>query len=170
MTRYHSKQDLLDAITTEHRRLDACLTQLTREEMLLPGVVSTWCAKDLLAHLTAWEQLFMHWYEAGQCGVTPDPNPTGMSRIRIDALNSRIYLRNVERPLELVLAEYRETYYRVLVVVRGLSDSELFSPGVYAWTGRLRLVDYAAANTCQHYYWAKTMLRRLLAVRVNNSY
>ena len=162
MTRHHRKQELVEAIITEHRRLDANLALLTHNEMLLPGLVGTWNTKDLMAHLTAWEQLLIHWHDAGARGSTPDPCPTGMSRRQIDALNAHLYERNRERQLDEILDEYQSSYAQVLELVRGLSEERLFSPGTYPWTSRLSLADYVAANTCQHYCWAKTLLRRWL--------
>lgn len=162
MTRYHHKQELVDAIIAEHRRLDANLALLTDKEGLLPGVVGAWNTKDLMAHLTAWEQLLIHWYDAGQRGKASDPCPTGMSRRQIDAHNAQIFDRNRERPLGEILDEYQSSYAQVLELVRGLPEEGLFSPGAYPRTGRLRLADYVAANTCQHYCWAKTLLRRWL--------
>jgi hypothetical protein len=162
MTRYHHKQELIEAIIVEHRRLDANLALLTPKEMLLPGVVGTWNTKVLIAHLTAWEQLFIYWYDCGQRKITPDPCPTGMSRSEIDTLNALLYERNRERPLEKVMDEYPTLYAQVLELVQALPEEGLFNPGAYPWTGRFSLADYVAANTCQHYCWAKTLLRKWL--------
>ena len=130
--------------------------------MILPGVVGSWNTKDLLAHLSAWEQLLIHWYDTGERGKLPDPCPTGMSRRQIDAHNAQIYECNRERPLDEVLDEYQSSYDQVLVLVQSLPEKGLFSPGAYSWTGCLSLADYVASNTCQHYCWAKTLLRRWL--------
>jgi hypothetical protein len=162
MTRYRNKQGLVSAIMLEHQHLDANLALLTREELLLPGVVGCWSTKDLMVHLTAWEQLLIYWYDAGLHGKTPDPYPPGMSHNAINALNALFYERNRERSLIAALEEYQDSYAQGLKLVRDLTEEELFSPGIYPWTGRHSLADYVAANTCQHYYWAKMQLRRWL--------
>jgi hypothetical protein len=36
-----------------------------------PGIVGEWSAKDVLAHLTEWEQMVLGWYHAGLAGETP---------------------------------------------------------------------------------------------------
>lgn len=33
----------------------------------MPGVVGDWPVKDVLAHLVAWEQMCLGWYEADGC-------------------------------------------------------------------------------------------------------
>ncbi len=66
MTKQSSKVELLKDIQVEHARLDKMLSTLTAEEMIRPGVVGDWSVKDVLAHLAAWEQLLLGWYEAGR--------------------------------------------------------------------------------------------------------
>ena len=46
-----------------------------------------------------------------------------------------------------------------------IPEEDMFSPGRYAWTGRLTLADYIAGNTCNHYRWAKTQIRRRFATQ-----
>jgi hypothetical protein len=162
MTRYHRKQELIEAMIAEHRRLDANLALITPQEKLLAGVVGTWNTKDLMAHLSAWEQLLVYWSICGQRWITPDPCPPGMSRGSIDTLNAGIYERNRLRSIDEIQAEYESSYSQVLQVVQDLPEEGLFAPGFYTWTGRLSMADYVAANTCQHYSWAITWLRRWL--------
>jgi hypothetical protein len=68
MVKQTSKDQLLKGIHTERVRLESNLSTLSAEEMSQPGVTGTWSVKDILAHLVAWERLFLEWYQAGVKG------------------------------------------------------------------------------------------------------
>ena len=42
----------------------------------------------------------------------------------------------------------------------GLPETELFTPGHYAWTGKNTVVTYLGANTASHYRTAAKILKR----------
>lgn len=46
------------------------------------GVVDDWSLKDLLAHLIAWDDLFIQWYLIGQRGGEPEVPALGMGGYR----------------------------------------------------------------------------------------
>ncbi len=63
--------EILAASRQEHDALEQLLAPLTPGQMMQPGIVGEWSAKDVLAHLTEWEQMVLGWYHAGQAGETP---------------------------------------------------------------------------------------------------
>ena len=160
MTKHTSKDQLLADIRTQHRRLEKTLATLSAEDMLQPGVTASWSVKDLLAHLTAWEQLFLDWYTCGLHGCAPAISPVGMSRKAMDALNAQIYTQNQAHPLEDIRAEFQASYRQVLSVVEAIPEADMFTPGRFGWTGKLILADYIAGNTCSHYAWANGQVRK----------
>jgi hypothetical protein len=134
--------------------------------MVKSGVVGTWSVKDVLAHLTAWEQLLLNWYNAGLHDKSPLlPVPVGMSKNAIDALNQDIFEQNRHKSLSSVLSEFQASYLQVLKLVQVVSEEDMFKPGKYAWTGRFIFADYIAGNTCNHYLWAKTKIRIWMKAR-----
>ena len=160
MAKQTNKQQLLKDIYTERRRLENNLSVLSAEEMIQPGVTGTWSVKDILAHLVAWERLFLNWYSTGiQAGIS-DTTPVGMSQKRIDTLNQQIYEKNRTRSLEDILAEFHSTYQETISLIESIPEEDMFAPGRFPWTGRLVLADYIAGNTCNHYAWAKSQLRK----------
>ncbi len=167
MTKYRSKTELMKAIQVEHHRLDNLLNAIPKEDMLRKGVVGDWSIKDVLAHLTAWERLLLDWYKAGFKGRNPSlPNPVGMSKKAIDALNKEIFKQNREVTLADVWKNYRDNYLQVLATLEVIREKDMFMPGRYAWTGKFTLADYIAGNTCNHYLWAKTKIRTWINTRV----
>lgn len=155
MTKQKDKTALLHDIQSEHHRLDRVLDNLTPQDMLQGGVIGDWSVKDILAHLTAWEQVFLHWYRCGLSGKSSDIEPVGMGKKAIDALNQRFYDQYAGHNLEDVLANFLASYQEILAVVNETTEEELFSPGRYAWTGKYILVDYLMSNTGNHYRWAR---------------
>jgi hypothetical protein len=165
MPRPTSKDALLEEIASERRRLEQNITAVAREEMTMPGVVGEWSMKDLLAHLAAWEQLFLSWYTAGLRGQQPQTPVVGRGKRAIDALNACIYEQNRARPLDDVLAEFARSYEQVLATVREIPEEDIFTPARHAWTGGLLLLSYITANTSEHYRWAKGHIRAWMRAR-----
>lgn len=160
MTKYSDKNELVRAIESEHARLDKTLDAIPRKDMSKPGVVGTWSVKDMLAHLTAWEQLLLDWYADGINDRLPVIAPVGMSKNAIRALNQDIHARNHKRPLAAIGNEFHSSYQQTLSTVQTIRAKDLFSKWRFRWTGELLLADYVAGNTCNHYYWANSHLRK----------
>jgi hypothetical protein len=160
MAKQTSKALLLKDIQAERQRLEKTLSTLGAEEMVQAGAVGTWSVKDVLAHLAAWEKLFLAWYQAGLQGSSPATLPVGMGKRAIDALNQQIYTQNQGRSLEEVLVEFQASYQQILAVIEGIPESDMFSRGRFSWTGKLALVDYITGNTCNHYAWARSQISK----------
>ena len=160
MTRQTSKAQLLKDIQTQRRRLENNLAKLSANELIEPGVTGSWSVKDLLAHLSAWEQLFLHWCSSGEGAPACEIPPVGMSRHAMAVLNEAIFERNRDRPLEDVLADFTASFLQIQTAIQDISEEDLFAYGRFAWTGNLTLADYAAGNTCNHYAWANAQIRK----------
>ena len=159
LTKYTRKDELLKDIQAERRRLEKLLVSCTAEQLLHPSAVGEWSVKDVLAHLVEWERLFLEWYRCGIEGASPVIPPVGMGRTIIDQLNQGFYERSRLRPLSEVLADFNASYQEILGTVQAISEQDMFCAGRYAWTGRLVLADYIAANTCSHYHWASGKIK-----------
>ena len=160
MAKQTSKDQLLKDIHTERRHLENLLSSMSAEAMEQTGVTGNWSVKDILAHLVAWEKLFLDWYQAGNEGRSPAIDPVGMSRTRINALNQEIYRNNKDRHLEEVLGEFHTSYQQVIDVITAIPQEGLFAHDRFEWTGSLTLADYVAGNTCNHYAWAAGQIRK----------
>ncbi len=78
----------------------------------------------------------------------------------MDALNQQIYEENQDRSLDDILAEFHASYRQVVTVIVEIPEEELFVRGRFNWTGELTLADYIAGNTCNHYAWARSQIRK----------
>lgn len=128
--------------------------------MIQPGVTGTWSVKDILAHLVAWERLFLDWYRTGIQGCSPATMPVGMSQSAMDTLNQQIYEENQQRGLDDIIAEFHASYQQVVTVIETIPERDMFAHRRFKWTGDLTLADYIAGNTCNHYAWAKSQIRK----------
>lgn len=157
--RHTSKEELLQAIHVERALLEKKFSGLVPEQMVWPGSMEDWSVKDILAHLVDWEQRFIGWYEAGRRDEPVHLPAPGMKWSDLAELNRQGYERHRDRPLEDVLADFRDSYARILALVEGMSEREILEAGHYAWTGGQNLAGFIAANTSSHYRWARNQIR-----------
>ncbi len=160
MPRPTSKSQLSAGILKERAALNTQLEALTPEQMTRPGTVGEWSVKDVLAHLLAWEQMCLAWYEAGKRGETPQTPGQGYTWQQIPALNQNIYERHRDTPLETVMEQFRASYEAIFAAIEAMTDEELFTPKVYKWTKSTTLGSYMTSATCSHYHWAWTEIRK----------
>ena len=165
MSKQTTKAQLLSDIKTTRQQLEKSLAILSTDEMLIGGVVGSWSVKDVLAHLAAWEGLFLGWYQAGLRNEIPEPSPVGMSHTAMDELNQQIFEAHQHDSLDKVQAEFQNSYRLMMQVIESIPEKDLFTHKRFAWTGRWTLADYVAGNTCNHYRWARTKIRQWQLVR-----
>ncbi len=110
MYQQKSKDDVVKKIRSERNLLEKSVSNLTEQEMLLEGVVGEWSVKDILAHLMAWERLFLTWYESGLQGRKPNIAPVDMSGKAITTVNERFFHQYKHWTLRNVLTEFRISY------------------------------------------------------------
>jgi len=159
MARYTTKRDVLEAIQFERNLLESKFRRLTPKEMVWPGSMGEWSVKDILAHLVDWEQRFIGWYEAGRRGEVPQTPAPGMTWRDLPRLNQQGFERHRDRPLPEILAEFQSSHRQIVRLVEEMPEEEILTPGYYAWTRKASLAGWIAANTCEHYRWARRMIR-----------
>ncbi|GCE51047.1 hypothetical protein EI42_04970 [Thermosporothrix hazakensis] len=154
------KADMLDQMQHEHDALIASFASMTEDEMQRPGVTDIWSVKDLLAHLTGWEQLFLYWYRAGLRGARPATPAPGFSWSWEDlhALNTRLFEAHRDEPTSTILRAFYRSYEQIYRTVAGMSEEEIHAKDRYAWAAPWTLGDYIRENTCDHYRWAADLI------------
>lgn len=171
-----TKGELLEKMRIAHRQLERYIFYFEKKEsgvfraserpklgeweMEQPGVVDQWSLKDVIAHLSEWERKFIDWYQAGKRGEVPETPAPGYTWKQLDQVNQQIYEMHHPRPLGEILAEFQDSYERMMATVLDISAEELFEPGYYDWTGRATLAEYVAGCGYEHYDWAKEHIRK----------
>ncbi|MFC2173723.1 ClbS/DfsB family four-helix bundle protein [Acidobacteriota bacterium] len=161
--RFTSKKELLESIVKEHRAFVELASSVPKARYRENGVWGDgWTIKDLFAHLTEWEQMFLAWYRAGRAGETPVLPVQGYKWNQIRELNRAIWQKYRRKSLKMVLDDFDASYKEILSIVRALSEKSLLTPGHFEWTGKYPLTTYLAPNTCSHYRTASKFLKRWL--------
>ncbi len=139
------KSHLLSLMRTEHSQLEALLNSLSEEQMLRPHVVGTWSVKDVLAHLTWWEQAMISEIVHG---VELDPGLNG-EPWSTERANALMVEAKRGTPLAEVLAAFHDSYQQMLQVVEHLSEEDLASEELYT---------HLANNSGNHYAEHRQMI------------
>jgi uncharacterized protein (TIGR03083 family) len=146
-----SKEKLLAEIQRERERLETTLAQIDPQEMLSPGVIDNWTVKDLLAHITVWEQRMILWLADSVNDIQPQMLPPGMTWDDLDQWNEQTYQAHRQRPLEQVVAEFAASFPQAFSAVREISEEDLVDPDRFPWREGRPLWVMVAANTFWHY-------------------
>jgi hypothetical protein len=150
-----TKPQLLDWIKDARAPLDRLIAQLSEEQMLQPGVENKSSVKDLLAHITTWEQHLVRRLAAAVKDKVPeayviDPHepwePGG-----IDTVNEYIFTRNAQLPLQQVLSNFHRSLQDVLQAVDAVSEHDLFDPDGLAQIFGLPVERVIGGDTFYHY-------------------
>ena len=163
MTDPVSRQEVLDLIRGEREALEAVLSGISDESMLEPGVQGDWSGKDLLAHITVWEQRMVRWIRESLCGETPEIAQEGFTWDDLDRMNEETYQENKDRPLDEVQAEFRASYQEAFATVEGMTEEDLFDGDRFAWRSGDPLLQMVAANTWWHYKEHREDIERLVS-------
>ena len=102
-----------------------------------PGVVGTWSVKDVLAHITTWEEEALKHLPTIVRGGRP---PRYADQGGIDAFNARAAEAKSGLPLETVLAQMDEIHRKLIDFVRNTPEDQLASQA--GFRRRLRLDTY----------------------------
>lgn len=161
--RFGSKDELVGAIKSEHEEFLAVAGSIPREQYDEKGVWGDgWTVKDLFAHLTEWEQLFLRWYRQGLAGEDPALPADGYKWNQTPVLNRAIWRKHRSRSWSQVRQGFTKSYREIVALADSLTEEQLLSAGQYHWTGKLPLASYLAPNSCSHYRAATKILKRWL--------
>lgn len=156
MAKPASKAKLLSEIKTRHKRLKEKIAGISPDIMLKPKTVGAWSVKDTIAHITAWERMFLTWYNDGLAGKKID-----LPKETLGVINRRIFEKNLSRDLDDVLNDFAVTYRQILSTIESLSEEDIFTRGKFTWTGNKKLFAYIWANTAGHYAEHLTAIKRM---------
>lgn len=138
-----NKAELLASIRRERARLEELIAPLDEDDLTTVGVVEQQSIKDLLAHITAWEQLCLTWVEHGHRGEGPFTDAT------LNALNAEMFERDRDLPLAQVREDAKRSHADVLAMIEGQTDDDLAAPP--RWAPGRALWEIISSNTDEHY-------------------
>ncbi len=159
------KQALLDAIRAEGGRLAAVISSIEPGMLTEPGVFDAWSVKDIIAHITSWEQRLCGWIETWRRGEKverPEPGANwGLGEV--DRVNQRDYAAKRDMSLDDVLTEATAARARVVALVEGIDERDLTEKSA-DWDN-VELSWIVRANTDEHYAEHRAEIEAWIAER-----
>jgi Mycothiol maleylpyruvate isomerase N-terminal domain len=132
------KAQLLDRIRAERAALDDSVAGMADERLAEPGVAGHWSAKDILAHITWWEQRTI---EKLRGESTPHDQLGGEDNDqKLDLVNDQAYREHRDRPASDVRAAFHASLQTIVEALAGLDEQSV-----------LASLDFIADNTYRHY-------------------
>ena len=143
------KKLLLKKVDRAWTELLESFSGLTEEEMIRPGVTGDWSVKDVLAHVTTWEEEALKKLPVIlEGGRTPKYSVTYGG---IDAFNALMHEKNGVRTLAQVLDRLKRTHRKLVKYLESLPDETFMKEGRFM--SRLRY------DTYRHYPEHTDMIR-----------
>lgn len=160
MSKPTTKKEIIETAQKERAALEEFLATLMPEQITQPNMIGEWAIKDVLAHLFEWEGMVMQWYETGKKGKIPAVPSAEYNWGQLPALNHIIFLKHHDKPLAEILKTFKASYKKIIKVIEGIPEKELFTRKVYPWTNNNLLAAYFVSATSSHYRWARTTIRK----------
>lgn len=119
------KDQLIDELDHAHEAMRLLLQSLNTSQEVYP----TWTVKELLAHLTGWDDASIASLQAHSHGDIPStPASRGIDPYNASTVNERVALS-----LEQVIREWEQTREVLKQVIRDLPDERLSKELVFPW-------------------------------------
>lgn len=159
------KQALIEQIQVAYSAAETLLARVPPGDVNTAGVCGDWSVKDVVAHLTTWEERTLRWLREAEQGIPLKVPEPGFGWHEFDALNAVGYERNQHRDYADVQRDFHQTQRRMLTAVETLTDAELRGEGRFAGMFTDSPGAAIAANTYEHYDYHMTQIRDWLDSR-----
>lgn len=116
--------------------------------------------RDVLAHIHAWQLMYLDWHTIGMSGVQPDMPAKGYTWSQSPALNKKIWEGCQELELQEVKEFLKESHWQILELAQSMSEEELFERKRYPWTGTTFVAQYMISALSSHYDWGIKMIKK----------
>jgi hypothetical protein len=162
MAEQMDKASILDELRSKYVALEAILAPLDEAQMTKTGVIGDWSIKDILAHITAWQDRLLAWLHAARHNEEPTISGPD-SEEEMDRLNEQFYKENRSRPLADVLGGFRSSYLQIVEAVQAMPEEDLIDPHRFAWLNGDSLRQLVAGDTYDHYEEHRQQIEEWLA-------
>lgn len=150
-----TKAQLLERMRAGRAEWEALLAVVPESRMIEPDVEGEWSIKDILAHVTVYEQWTADQLEGvlrGETEMVVRPDlPPGADSNDTDKQNAAYAAAYRDRPLDEIAAWSREEFPRLLAAVEALPEDILITPGRVPLMRGGVLWELVAGNAYDHY-------------------
>ena len=153
------KQHILLALREQHERWEELLARMTTEQATSPLPYSTWCVKDVITHLWAWQQRSIARLEAAAQNREPqlprwrddlEPDSEGFTT----KVNTWIFETYQDQPWTESFRSWSEGYRHFIGLADKISERDLLDGDRYPWLkgSPLAVVLLASYDHHQEHY------------------
>jgi hypothetical protein len=160
MSKYKTKQQLLDEISKEKLVLDNTISILKPKNLAKRGACEDWSVKDIVCHLAEWQAMVLKWHEEGKKGNTPEVPKEGYKWSQLPELNNTIYIKYKDYSWEEAKLFFKRTEKKVMELINESDEETLLKPGLYPWMNNNTLIAYLGSCTSSHYKWASGLIKK----------
>jgi len=133
-----NKRQLLTRIDQAWQALQQSYAGLSDPELMEPGVTAAWSVRDIIAHVTWWEEEALTYLPVVMAGGTPPRY--SVTHGGIDAFNAGMTEQRVHSPLAEVLRQRDDVHRRLVALIESAPDEHFV--GETRFRRRLRLETY----------------------------
>jgi uncharacterized protein (TIGR03083 family) len=133
------RQQLIKQLDQRWAAFTEAYAGLSEAQLTEPGVVADWSVKDILAHVTTWEEEALKYLPLILTGSRP-PRYSVMYG-GIDAFNAQMIAQKRDLPLSEVLRQLEETHRRLLAYIQSAPEAQFTRETPFR--RRLRLDTYS---------------------------
>ncbi len=133
-----SVKDTVDALRIEYKLWQGLLLNCKEKPEDCAPRDNVWTLKDVLAHLTSWQQITLARLVAARLKEEPEypdwfPGADPETDEETDRVNAAIYEAYKDQSLTEIKKEWDLRFSEILLVCPLISDQEFTDPGNYAW-------------------------------------
>src|SRR5437016_2357425 len=132
------KQQLLKQLEKAWRTIEESYAGLSDSQLMEPGVMDNWSVKDILAHVTTWEEEALSYLPLILTGGKP---PRYIQFGGIDAFNAQLAEQKREMALSDALRQLDETHRRLIDYLQSVPEEHFTRETRFRH--RLRLDTYS---------------------------
>jgi hypothetical protein len=157
-----NKTELLETMQSSYAAFEALLAPLSETQLAAPGVNGDWSIKDVLVHITTWQERMSERLEGLARNEDVEPEPAINNEEEMNAFNDATFVANRSRPLAEVQADFRASAQRLQASVALVNESDLFDPGRFARLEGEPLWKNVGGNSFWHYEEHTSMIEAWL--------
>lgn len=166
MARPATKQDLIQAANGQFEKMWKCMDAMTPDEQnaqfnfgdSFKQKEAHWSRdknlRDVLIHLYEWHQLLLDWVSANKKGQVKPFIPAPYNWKTYGQMNVMFWEKHQNTALCDAISQLKKSHSRVMKMIDGFSNEELFVKGGLSWTGTTTLGSCCVSATSSHYDWA----------------
>jgi hypothetical protein len=166
MGRATTKPELIEAANTQFEKMWKLIGSMTDEERSatfdfgenFKKKEAHWerdkNLRDVLVHLYEWHQLLLNWVYSNQNGESQPFLPEPYNWKTYGQMNVEFWKKHQSTSYEDSKKMLIDSHEKVMEMIGGFSNEELFEKKYFPWTGNTNLGTYRISATSSHYDWA----------------